>query len=359
MSKKIKIAIDVSPLNDGNSVRGVGFYTKNLVSSLQKEVKNNPKYKNWEVDLITNIHDLQSTIYDLIHYPYFDPFQLTLPSQKRIPTIITVHDLIPRQFKEHFPVGIKGEIKWLIQKNRAKKADYIITVSNYSKHIIKSFFSYPEDKIFVTHLAANSIFKPINDPKKLNDIKIKYQLPDKFILFIGDINWNKNIPNLVTACKQLNYPLVIAGSAATRKNVEKHPWNQDLIWLQQQKINNLVLTGFIPDEELPYIYNLATIYCQPSFAEGFGLPPLEAMQSNCPVAYSNKTSLKEIMDCNGLPFDPYSVKDIQKALETLWTDQELREKYKKMGIKRAKSFNWSYTAKQTLAVYELAINYEK
>ncbi|MDD2482705.1 MAG: glycosyltransferase [Candidatus Shapirobacteria bacterium] len=198
---KIKrIAIDISPTQDGNAVRGVGYYTSNLISALQTEIKSNPNYKNYQIDLITNVNDLRSNTYDLIHYPYFDPFKLTLPKKTNIPTVVTVHDLIPRQFKSHFPVGIKGEIKWFIQKHRLLKVDKILTVSHYSKNIINQITKYNLNNIFVTHLAADPTFKVISDSKKLTEIQKKYNLPKKFILFVGDINWNKNIPTLVKAC---------------------------------------------------------------------------------------------------------------------------------------------------------------
>jgi glycosyltransferase involved in cell wall biosynthesis len=360
---KIKIAIDISPLSDGNSVRGVGHYTKHLVDALQQEIKSNPEYKNWQIDLIKNCK-LKIRNYNLIHYPYFDPFKLTLPSKKNIPTIVTVHDLIPRQFKKEFPVGIKGEIKWFIQKLRLLQSNYLISVSHYSKYIIQDITKFPEDRIFVTHEAADKSFKKITDKNKLNLIKQKYNLPDKFILFVGDINWNKNVPNLVKACLHLKYPLVIVGSAATRSNLKTHPWNKDLIWLQSvaEKHKNskeLILTGFVPDEDLPYFYNLATIYCQPSFAEGFGLPVIQAMQSGCPVAFSKETSLPEIMDYNGIFFDPHSIKDIKNALTSLWVNIKLRQKFSKAGLERSKVFSWKSTALQTLALYRLAIEYEK
>jgi len=363
MDKKIKIAIDISPTQDGNALRGVGYYTSNLVSALQNEIKTNPIYKNYQIKLIKD-WKLEIGNYDLIHYPYFDPFKLTLPKKTKTPTIVTVHDLIPRQFKTHFPVGIKGEIKWLIQKHRLLQVNKILTVSNYSKNIINQITKFNLNNIFVSHLAANSSFKVSSDLKKLKEIQKKYQLPSKFILFVGDINWNKNIPTLVKACLKLNYPLVIVGSAATKKDVPNHPWTQDILWLQstynqQSKINDLILTGFIEDADLPFIFNLATVYCQPSFAEGFGLPLVQAMQSGCPVVYSQDSCLDEIMNGNGLKFDPYSQSELENVLKKFWDNQNVREKYVKLGLEHAKDFNWQQTALQTLALYNLTLLDEK
>jgi glycosyltransferase involved in cell wall biosynthesis len=359
MDKKIKIAIDISPTQDGNSVRGVGYYTSNLVSALQNEIKTNPNYKNYQIDLITDSNSLKPINYSLIHYPYFDPFKLTLPKKNIIPTVVTVHDLIPLQFKNHFPAGIKGKIKWLIQKNHLLKVNKILTVSHYSKNIINKITGFNLNNIFVTHLSADKSFKVYTNPKELEEIRKKYKLPKKFVLFVGDINWNKNIPTLVKACLKLNYPLVIVGSSATKKDIPNHPWTQDLLWLQSQHSPNLILTGFIPDVDLPLIYNLATIYCQPSFAEGFGLPLVQAMQSGCPVIYSQDSCLDEIMDSNGLKFNPRSQKDLEKTLKQYWENEDLRQKYIKIGLNHSKNFNWEYTAKQTLALYNLMLPDEK
>lgn len=365
MSKKIKIAIDISPTLDGNALRGVGYYTSNLITALQSEVKNNPDYKDWSIKLIKD-WKLEIGNYNLIHYPYFDPFKLTLPQKSNIPTIVTVHDLIPIEFKEHFPVGVKGNFKWLIQKNRLLKVDKILTVSNYSKNIINQITKFKLSNIFATHLAADSSFKPCNNINKLKEIKKKYKLPSKFVLFVGDINWNKNIPTLVKACLKLKYPLVIVGSSATKKDVPNHPWTQDLLWLQSkakelrlQKSKALTLTGFVSDEELPFIFNLATIYCQPSFAEGFGLPLVQAMQSGIPIVYSQDSCLNEIMDSNGLKFNPYSQKSLEKALNQFWQSGTLRQKYAQLGLVRTKNFSWKNTALQTLALYNLTLLNEK
>lgn len=346
-----KIAIDVSPLSTGDSVRGVGHFTKQLVTALKHQLATNPDYKNWQIDFLTKA-PLKK--YQLIHFPYFHPFRLDLPIPKNTPFVLSIYDLIPRQFKKHFPVGLKGELKWQLQRYRAKQAKYIITCSHYSKHIIKDLLHYPADHIYVTYGAADSSYRPRINKLKLEKIRKKYSLPKKFVLFVGDINWNKNIPSLVRACLKLNYPLVIAGSAAAQKDIVDHPWNQDLLWLQKQNSPLIIKTGFVPDLDLPYLYNLATIYCQPSFAEGFGLPVIQAMASACPVVYSIKTSLAEIADYNGLFFDPYKRGDLQKALKQLWTSQKLQTKFKKLGLAHAKTFGWNLAAIQTLAVYRLS-----
>jgi len=348
--KKFKIAIDVSPLNDGNSRRGVGYYTRNLVKALQAEIKINPDFEHYQISLIED-RRLKIEDYDLIHYPYFDPFKLSLPSQKK-PYIVTCHDLIPRAFKQHFPVGLRGEIKWLIQKHRLQNASYIICPSHSAKYQILDQIKYSTQNIYTTYEAATSNFKKITNLQKLTEIKNKYQLPEKFTFYVGDINWNKNVPNLVKACLKLKYPLVIAGSSATKK-VPNHPWTQDILWLQSQKSSLLHLLGFVPDEDLPLLYNLATIYCQPSYSEGFGLPLVEAMQCGTPVCYSQESCLPEIMDFNGEYFDPYLPGSLESALKELWSNPKLRQKYSTQGLIRAQFFSWKNTALQTLAIYRL------
>ncbi len=366
--KKFKIAIDVSPLSDGNSVRGVGYYTRNLVSALQHEIKTNPDYQDLQIDLITNHYPL-TTKYDLLHYPYFDPFFLTLPLTKT-PFIVTVHDLIPIEiaktipvglltkifskglFPKIFPIGIKGFLKWQIQKLKLKQAKYILTPTHTAKYSIFDIINYPKDRIFTTYEAANSNFKKITNQKLLDRVKVKYNLPNKFVLYVGDIGRNKNIPSLATACQKINIPLIISGSSAV-KDVLNDPWTKDIKWVQSHQSRYLKSLGFVSDDDLPILYNLASVYCQPSISEGFGLPLLEAMQCGTPTCFSTHTSLAEISDYSGLSFDPYSVPDIAKKLKLILDDKKLRQELIAKGLKRAKCFSWQLCALNTLAVYRL------
>jgi len=354
MPKKFKVAIDVSPLNDGNSVRGVGYYTQHLLTALQSEIKTNPDYQDIEINLIQDSRSDTSN-FDLIHYPYFDPFFLTLPAKKNIPQIITIHDLIPIQFKSHFPSGIRGYLKWLIQSYRARQSEYIITVSHYSKNIISQLLRFPLSKIYVTYEAAEKSYHPNYSTKEKAAVIKKYNLPKEFILNNGDINWNKNIPSLVRSCLKLNYPLVLVGGASTKK-VEPHPWNEDIIWIQSQTSPLIHRLGYVPDADLPIIYSLAKIYCQPSYAEGFGLSLVKAMLAGTPIVYSSETSLPEVMGEAGVSFDPYDHKALTLALKKLWSDKALLRQQSTLGLVRAKFFSWKLTAKQTLAVYDLVKN---
>jgi glycosyltransferase involved in cell wall biosynthesis len=164
---------------------------------------------------------------------------------------------------------------------------------------------------------------------------------------VGDINWNKNIPSLIEICQELNYPLVIVGSSAVKQNIPVHPWTKDLLWLQSKVPENqaLNLTGFVPNEELPVIYSLATFYCQPSYAEGFGLPPIQAMACGCPVICNLETSLKELYSSVSLSFK-------KENLKKFWNNSNVRKKYSNLGLNYTKNFSWEKTAQKTLKIYE-------
>ncbi len=343
MKKKYKVTIDVSPLSDGNSQRGVGFYTTRLVESLKKVTLTNPNYNNFSISLAKDEVPKNS---NLVHYPFFDIFASTLPT-KKYPTVVTVHDLIPLDLASHYPVGLKGLFRWQLQKHRLKKADFIITDSIYSKFSIEKHTNYPLDHIFCIYLAADTIFKPMRNLKRKN-----------YVLYTGDINYNKNVPALAKVCVKNNFPLIIVGKTAAQTDIPTHPWTESLRELKSiQKMHpHLIKTvGFVDSKDLNIYFNQARLYCQPSLAEGFGLPLLEAMQTGCPVVYSNKSSLAEIGNNVGLQFDPSNFKEMDRQIVSMWNNPELRAKSAKDGKAQAKLFSWEDTAIQTLEVYKLAL----
>jgi len=345
------VGIDNTPLTSPHKVRGVGFYTKRLIKALGKIAKKDKAFSlktGKAKDLISGV--------DLIHYPFFDPFFLTLPIIKKKPTVATVHDLVPLRFPNHFPLGIRGKLKWLLQRLSLKNAEAIITDSQTSKKDIVRFAGLKEDKVFVVYLAANKIFKPITDKQQLEKIRKKLKLPKKFVLYVGDLNFNKNVNLLAESCLGLKYPLVIVGKQAVDKSYDKsHPENQPLLNLQNlanKNPNKIIRLGFLETNLLVKVYNLATVYCQPSLAEGFGLPILEAMACGCPVVTSKKTSLSEIAGKAALLVNPSKPKELSQTLENCWTKQSVRMRLSKLGLKQAAKFSWEKTASQTLEVYK-------
>jgi len=355
---KLKIGLDVSPLYSGDKIRGVGFYTKRLL----KEIK---KLRSLEIRELKNKAEIKKADYDLLHIPYFQPYFFTLPFIKRKPVVVSIHDLIPVKYPDHYPPGIKGKIRWQIQKKLLKKVDFIITDSFASKYDIADLAGYPQDRIYVTYLAAGEEFEKLEIRNLKLEIKRKYCLPDTFVLYVGDVNWNKNIPRLVRACEKVKVPLVIVGKQAAAKNFDKkHPENRDLVWLQNYfenwnlKIGNsrlLNLVGYVSTEDLVAIYNLAAVYCQPSFDEGFGLPVLEAMACGCPVVSSNCGSLPEIAGDAAEIVEP-TVEGLTAGIKKVINNKNLREKLSKLGLERVKEFSWRKAAEQTEFVYKLALD---
>ncbi len=349
----MKVAIDLTPLYSAHQFRGIGFYTKRLIEAMKKIA---PK-KGIELEFVKDIKDLVFVDADIIHYPYFSPFFLTLPAKPLTKSIVTIHDLIPIEFLEHFSPGIKGRLRWEVQKRRLKKVDGVITDSVYWQKEIPKLTGYPQKKIFVIPLAAGEEFKKISSTKnQILKIKKKYHLSEKFVLYVGDVNWNKNVLGLIKAISNLksqisNIKLVLVGKAFVDKDLKE---TKEIIQLIKQLnlINQIRILGYVSTEVLVAIYNLATVYCQPSFTEGFGLPVLEAMACGCPVVAANTSSLPEICNKAAILVDPYDINSIAEGIKKVIQDKKTQKELVKKGQEWVKNFSWEKTANQTLEVYE-------
>ncbi len=343
-TQKMEIGIDVSPLKTGHSIRGTGSYTKLLIEALEKYETDHSYH------FFTRGQNIPKNV-DLVHYPYFDPFFLTLPIQKQKPVVVTVHDLIPISFARHFPRGMRGEMKWQIQKRSLSQAGGIITDSRASKTDISHCVNFDKEKIHVVYLAPGEKFKPVKDSKLLQKTKDKFHLPDQFVLYVGDVNWNKNVPGLIRAIcelRQESLKLVLVGKSFLNENLpEVNGINhliEDLDFERQvQKL------GFLSGEELRAVYNLASVYVQPSFAEGFGLPVLEAMACGCPVVCSKATSLLEIAGPSIL-VDPNSTQKIAEGIKKGLSVN--RQTWSREASEYLKRFSWKRTANETVSVYK-------
>ncbi len=368
----MKVAIDSSPTRSGHKFRGVGIYTIELFSALEKIAK---KRKDFRVSLVDfEKEDLND--FDILHLPYFSPYDLTIPKVQGRKIVVTIHDLIPLIYPRNYPPGLKGKINFFLQKRRLKDIDFVITDSECSKKDIVRFLNIESRKIEVIYLAPRSFFCEMKDIKALNWVRKKYNLPSKFVLYVGDVNYSKNLISLVRAVNILKMPLVICGKGATNleevldfqrvlsfktpRNILRyllgipHPELMHLIELRDEieRSPNVIRLGFVPDEDLVAIYNLASVYCQPSFYEGFGLPPLEAITCGCPVVVAKTNALVEVFKDVSLVADPKNPEDIAEKILILLGKLDLRAKLIKEAKKRVEEFSWEKTAEKTFQVYK-------
>ncbi|MBA3723316.1 MAG: glycosyltransferase family 4 protein [Candidatus Levybacteria bacterium] len=344
----MKIAIDVSPLQTGHKVRGIGFYVHHLQKALVTYFSEN------EYLFFTKQHEITEDV-DVVHYPYFDLFAQTLPLIKRHKTVVTVHDLTPLIYPEHFPAGFKGKVKWEVQKRNLQRMDMVIANSMTSKKDISKIAGIHESKIAVTYLAAGEEFKVIENAEvKATDLRKKYNLPNKFALYVGDVTWNKNLPNLIRAVNKINIPLVMVGKSLIEKDYDRtNVWSRDRIEVEKLTEGNKNITklGFISSEELVVLYNAATVFVMPSHYEGFGLPIIEAMQSGCPVVTTHGGSLSEVAGKAAILVDASDIVNIADGIQRLFDNESLQKELRKKGLEQAKKFSWKHTAGQTVDVY--------
>lgn len=342
----MKIAIDVSPLQTGHKVRGAGFYLEHLKNALVKYFSQN------DYIFFERGEKIPQNV-DLVHFPYFEPFFLALPIYKKFKTVVTVHDLTPIVFPEAFPRGIKGELKWQMQRFSLKKADAIITDSECSKKDIVKFVGVNQAKVDVIYLAAGEQFKKLENGNWQVEIRKKYRLPEKFVLYVGDVTWNKNLPRLIDAVKKVQIPLVMVGKSLTSEDYDKNnPWNADLVKIQSVLDDKIIRLGFIPMDELVRVYNLATIFVMPSLYEGFGLPILEAMVCGCPVITSKEGSIPEVAGEAAFYVDAYDVESIASGIRKVFNDEELQKELVEKGLQNVQGFSWRKTASETFSIYK-------
>ncbi len=340
----MKIAIDTLPLTSGHSARGMGVYTRRLIDHLNGKVE--PFLFSENPSKLNN--------YDLIHYPYFDLFYHSLPIKKVTKTLVTVPDVTPLLYPQYYPPGIKGKFNYYLQKVALGNTDGVITISETSKKDIVRFLDYPAEKIYPIHLAPNFTIRKL-EVDKLDSVRRKFSLPKQFILYIGDVNWNKNLIRLIKAIKKIDSTLVIVGKSAVREDFDKnHIENAPLKEIQEKYGNDkqIMRLGFVDDEDLNAIWQLATVYCMPSLYEGFGLSVVEAMDAGVPVVCSRTQALVEVAGNAAVYFDPCSVDDIAKKLKTVIADKLQQLDMIKKGKLMAENYSWKKTARHTLDVYK-------
>ncbi|MBI4709099.1 MAG: glycosyltransferase family 4 protein [Candidatus Portnoybacteria bacterium] len=302
------------------------------------------KYLNYpKIDKLINGADI-----------FFSPHFFTAPVGSNCKKVVTFHDLSFKYHPELFSWRKRFWQRFLMNaRAEAKKADKIIAVSESTKQDLVDLYGISPERIKVVYSGVDKELKDLNNTmpeERVLEIREKYNLPDKFILYFGTIEPRKNIAGLIRAFElakgknsQLeDFYLVIAGAKG---------WLCEDIFQAARNCryaSQIIFTGFIETQDKVYLYDLASLLVYPSFFEGFGFSPLEAMACGVPVITSNTSSLPEVVGDAALMIDPYNIGELAWAINEVLADPELKEELIERGFHRAKLFSWDKCAKETL-----------
>lgn len=359
----------------GSASKGLGRYTEELVRNLER-IEDDATYTvflrkdNWDVWTPKDSrftkrladyrwYSLEEQFYfpkelkkaqcDLYHFPHFN-----VPLFAPKPYVVTIHDLI----LSHFPTvkaTTLGPLKYwfkhrmylYVMRKALTNASHIIAVSEYTKKDLMATYSLADSRLSVTYEGVSDFVSARKkSPSSLSDFKIK----KPYLLYVGNAYPHKNLERLLDAFQQI----VTRNPGIHLVMVGKHDFfYQRLIqFAVSKKIPNVVFPGYVPDADLSAVYENALLYVFPSLYEGFGLPPLEAMQHQVPVVSSNSSCLPEIMGNAAVYFSPENTHDIVKTVSQVISDDALRKKLQILGKEQVKKYSWLDTAKKTSEIYK-------
>ena len=290
---------------------------------------------------------------DVAHVPYFG--SSLSPS---VPTVVTVHDLIPMVLPEY-----RGDWRVRLYTSlvaaAASQAKIILADSKASKRDILRKLGVPDEQVRVVYLAPAPHYQPAKSWDQIVNIKKKYNLPEEFVLYLGGYDVRKNVSALLHAFTWVSstlkdaYPLVLAGELP-KTDTAFFP-NPLRIARELEIEKYLVTPGWIAEEDKPLLYSAATVFVYPSRYEGFGLPVLEAMACGTPVVTTNAASIPELAGPAAFQLDPSDTKHIAAPILRLCTEETSNDEMAERGFEQVEKFSWEKTAVQTLQAYRDAI----
>jgi glycosyltransferase involved in cell wall biosynthesis len=350
---------------------GVGWYTYNVLENLFKLDHENeyilfynsskkvelPKFKGENITY-KGFH-YPNKIFSILNYfnlvnlekmigavdIFWSPNLNFISWPKKAKKILTIHDLSFLIFPEFFSFKTLWWHKLILGKI-LKDVDLIVTDSKSTKSDLIRLLKISEEKIRVVYLGVTNIYKVYDEnDERLISVAKKYNLPENFIFFVGAFEPRKNIESIVESFRLLegDMTLIIAGASG---------WKNEGIHKLVQGDNRIRLLGYIDEEDKPALYNLANFLIYPSHYEGFGLPLIEAMACGCPVIAGANSSQLEVVGEAGLLVDPNNLNEIKVAMENMMGDSELRNRYIKLGLERAKEFSWHKTAEDIINIFK-------
>ena len=272
---------------------------------------------------------------------------------RRVPAVLTVHDLIFRLFPEHH----KRLNYWYLNAAMplfCRRASALIAVSQATKDDLVRMYGLDPAKISVVHESAAPHFAPAPAPH-VEAVLSRYHLPRRYLLHVGTIEPRKNLNRLLEAVHRLRQ----AGEDVRLVVVGSKGWLFESFFQRLEELalgDAVILPGYVPDADLPAMYSGARLVAVPSLYEGFGLPVLEAMASGAPVICSHTSSLPEVGGDAARYFDPGDVTAMAETILAVWRDEALCQAMRQAGLARAARFSWARAADQTLAVYDRLID---
>lgn len=295
---------------------------------------------------------------DIFHTPF-----LAIPEQiirdRKVKKFITIHDLIPFIFPEYCSPLTVDHMKSIFSS--IKSDTFVICVSEATRQdFLAHVPRFDPAMSSVVPLAASSHFYFCSEGSRIQETRKKYGIPDgsRYFLALSTLSPHKNFERIIKSFIRLlkqeragDLYLVIAGAGGlSRQSVYQEIENSDHL------AGRIILTGYLPEEDLSPLYSGALAFLFPSLYEGFGLPPLEAMKCGAPVITSNSSSLPEVVGEAAIKIDPRDEDALSQAMLDLYNHEDLREKYSRFSLERAKLFSWEKTIEGHLAAYQKALH---
>lgn len=389
------IGIDIRPLMD-EYYSGVSEYTFRLLTAIFAQDKRNnyrlfynsyhdvsariPKFNFPNVTIVKFSYPnkiLNYLLFKIFRWPkldeklaadvFFMPNFNFFACRRQCPKVITVHDLSFLRYPHYFSRRHNFWQRSINIKKILRQSSRIIAVSRSTSKDIQELCRISPKKILTIYPGVSAKYRPVDlQEPYVEEVKRKYQLPKKFILFLGTIEPRKNLEGIIEAYEQFRenqraelvhwegqaeigdetISLVIAGRAG---------WGYASVYecaRQGKYCRDIIFTGYINDEDKLYLYNLAVFFIYPSFYEGFGFPPLEAAACGTPTIVSNVSSLPEIMGNASILVNPFDISELAQAMANLAYDKNLRANLSQAGLERAKQFSWEKCAREMIEVFE-------
>ena len=326
-----------------------GFFSKNLPCG----------HVTFETQFVLP-KQLENLDVDFVHFF----FHGDAPSRLKVPYLLSVLDLIPLRFPDLYKAGrrnLRFHFARFLESQAIRRAAGFLTISHASKRDIVELLNIQEDDVFVTHLGVSPSFTPgVLDEdqrqKRARDLRQQHKIPPErpVLLYVGGIDPRKNVEflleilaGLLSDAQQSRPVLAMVGAYERDRCFSSFQSKLKELGLD----HDVCLLGFVPDEQLPEIYQLADAFVFPSLYEGFGLPPLEAMASGLPVVAGNNSSLPEVVGSAGLLVPDRDDLAWGRAIRSVLEDVELRKDLRGCGLKQATQFTWESSVEKTMQAY--------